>query len=312
MQVPKYLYKILSFRNWQATLNGKVVALSADDRIFIHLSTEDQCERIIAKYWSDAPQYTVLKIDTGMLQGDMRYEVNEGGTTKYYHLYHGFIPIEAIVESRIVFAKPLNIDSSMQHKLDIVQIGDPVLRQKARPLSESEILSEEIQELIHAMKASMRAAPGVGLAAPQVGKDVQLIVVEDMEHSHLTPEQLVERDRVKVPFHVLINPIISIEGTETVEFFEACLSIPLVGIVPRAREIRVVGLDEHANRVEIQAKGWYARILQHEIDHLNGILFIDRARIQSLMTTENYVKLWKEKSISEILTQLSADPIYVP
>ena len=196
--------------------------------------------------------------------------------------------------------------------MNIVQVGEPVLRQRASPLLESEILSEEIQELIQAMKASMRAAPGVGLAAPQIGKGIQLIVIEDMDHSHLTSSQLLERDRIKVPFHVLINPIVYIEGTEIVEFFESCLSIPsLMGIVPRAREVRVVGLDENANPVEIQARGWYARILQHEIDHLNGILFIDRAKIQSVVTTENYVKLWKEKSIREILSQLSLDPIYV-
>jgi peptide deformylase len=192
------------------------------------------------------------------------------------------------------------------HVLDITEIGDPILRRPARELSPAEILSPEIQELIEEMKATMRAAPGVGLAAPQIGKSIQLVVIEDMNHSHLTPEQLIERQRFPVPLHVLINPRISIEETtDVVEFFEGCLSIPvLLGVVPRAESVRVEYLNEHAQPVVIHAKGWYARILQHEIDHLGGTLFIDRAILPTLMTTDNYMKLWQGKSVKEIQAHL--------
>ena len=305
LAVPQYLYKILSLRNWQATQNRNTVALPGEDHDFIHFSKEEQLEKIVAKYWSNVPEYVVLKIDANRLAGEMVYETNPGGSTQYYHLYNGFIPIQAIVESRIVYCTPRSAEHQILHELNIVQMGDPVLRQMARPLSEKEILSQQIQELIQNMKAVMRAAPGVGLAAPQIGQSIQLIVVEDMDHSHLTAQQLLERDRVKVPFHVIINPQIYIEETDTAEFFEGCLSVPVfLGVVPRAKTVRVECLDENANPVVIQARGWYARILQHEIDHLKGILFLDRAHLRTLMTEENYVKLWKEKNIGAVKTGL--------
>ena len=102
-QAPPYLYKILSLRNWQATQRGKAVQLSAEDEAFIHLSTEDQLERILGKYWADAPQFVILKIDTTQLKGRLVLEANPGGTTKYYHLYDGSIPVHSIVEAKIVY-----------------------------------------------------------------------------------------------------------------------------------------------------------------------------------------------------------------
>ncbi len=156
------------------------------------------------------------------------------------------------------------------------------------------------------MKATMRAAPGVGLAAPQIGKSLQLAVIEDMDHSHLNAEQLAVRNRYPVPFHVIINPRLYIEeSTNIPEFFEGCLSVPeFVGVVPRAESVRVECLNERGEPVVIQAKGWYARILQHEIDHLNGTLYIDKAQLPTLMTTENYVKLHKDKNVKEIQAAL--------
>lgn len=292
-QSPRYLYKILSLRNWLATQNRKTVQLSAEDNAFIHFSTEDQLERIVGKYWSDAPQLVILKIDSTKLEGRLAFETNAGGTTKYYHLYDGFIPFNSILESKIVYQQPIEVCD--RQNLDIVQVGHPVLRQTARELSVEEIISPEIQTLIETMKATMRAAPGVGLAAPQIGKSLQLVVIEDMDHSHLSAEQLAERDRHPVPFHVIINPRIYIEeSTDKAEFFEGCLSVPeFLGVVPRAKSVRVDCLNERGEPIVIQAKGWYARALQHEIDHLNGTLFIDKAQLPTLTTTENYVKLHK-------------------
>ena len=303
-QSPQYLYKILSLRNWQATQTRKTAQLSAEDDAFIHFSTQDQLQRIIGKYWADAPQLVILKIDSKKLEGRLVFETNPGGTAKYYHLYDGIIPFNSIVESKIVYQQP--IDTRDLQKLDIVQVGHPVLRQIARELSVEEIVSPEIQELIEIMKATMRAAPGVGLAAPQIGKPLQLAVIEDVDHSHLNAEQLAVRDRYPVPFHVVINPRLYIEeSTDNAEFFEGCLSVPeFVGIVPRAKSVRVECLNERGKPVVIQAKGWYARILQHEIDHINGTLYIDKAQLPTLITTENYVKLYKDKTVQEIQAAL--------
>ncbi len=296
---PEYLYKVLSYRHWQATEHRKTVTLSAEDDAFIHLSTEEQLDRIISKYWSTVLQFVVLKLATDKLEGELKYEANLGGSTKYYHLYQGFIPFRSIVEAKIMFGSPSAV---CQEVLEVVQLGDPVLREPARELSKEEILSPEIQRLIEEMKGTMRAAPGVGLAAPQIGRALQLIVIEDMDHTHLTTEQISEREREKVPFHVVINPRMEIEEQEKVAFFEGCLSVPeLIGIVPRAKSVKVQCLNERAEPVFIEAKGWYARILQHEIDHLNATLYIDRVILPTLMTEGNYMKQWKKKTIKEIL-----------
>lgn len=188
--------------------------------------------------------------------------------------------------------------------LDILQAGNPVLRQTARELSSEEILSAPIQKLIEQMKFTMHNAPGVGLAAPQIGESLQLIVIEDRAEylQKAPPELLALQERKPVAYHVVINPKITLlkeSGEKT--FFEGCLSIAgFVGFVPRALEVQVTCLNEHAEPVEINARGWYARILQHEIDHLQGKLCIDHARSRSWMTIDNYIKYWRDKSIEEI------------
>src|SRR5439155_18781081 len=111
-------------------------------------------------------------------------------------------------------------------RLKILQAGEPVLRVGARELSADEIRSPRIQDLIVRMRDTMRDAPGVGLAAPQIGESLQLAVIEDPPalHAGMTPEQLAERERAAVPFHVLINPRLRPEGTEVVLAYEGCLS----------------------------------------------------------------------------------------
>jgi peptide deformylase len=153
--------------------------------------------------------------------------------------------------------------------LKIVQTGDPVLREAARPLTPADVAKAETQHLIELMRETMRDAPGVGLAAPQVGVPLQLAVIEDVGESEA-------QERKPVPFHVIINPRLTL-GEEQVEQYEGCLSVEgFQALVPRARTVTVEALDHRGEAVTIRAAGWYARILQHEIDHLNGTLYIDR------------------------------------
>jgi peptide deformylase len=187
-------------------------------------------------------------------------------------------------------------------RLKIAQVGDPVLRQVARPLTAEEIASHEIQALITHMRETMRDAPGVGLAAPQVGVSLQLAVIEDREEylKDVAAEQLAERERKPVTFHAIINPEIIELPDATVEFFEGCLSLAgFSALVPRARSMRVECLDENGLPRVIEASGWYARILQHEIDHLRGNLYIDRMRSRTFMSLDNWNRFWKNKPLSE-------------
>jgi len=159
--------------------------------------------------------------------------------------------------------------------LEIVQVGHPALREPSRPLTREEILSPALQRLIDDMRDTMRAAPGVGLAAPQIGLGLQLAVMEDL--AHVDPEDANERERHPVPFHVMINPVLTVEDPGPVVFYEGCLSLAGYGArVGRARAVRVDALDERAEPVVLRARGWYARILQHEYDHLQGTMYIDR------------------------------------
>jgi peptide deformylase len=193
--------------------------------------------------------------------------------------------------------------------LPIVQAGDPVLRAPSRPLSLDEIRSTAIQQLIADMRETMRAAPGVGLAAPQVGLGLQLAVIEDAPEyqANATSEELAERERAAVPFHVIINPVITLEPGEPVEFFEGCLSVDgWMALVPRASAVRVEALDENGNDVVLRARGWHARILQHEIDHLHGTLCIDRMDPRTLSSHPNYSKFWRGRSLADVRAGLHA------
>jgi len=192
-------------------------------------------------------------------------------------------------------------------KLKIVQVGDPVLRQQARPVTAQELAGAEMQRLIADMRETMHDAPGVGLAAPQVGLSMQLAVIEDREEylKEASPAILAERERKPVPFHVIANPRIIYAPDPTVVFFEGCLSLPgFSALVPRSRTVRVECLDEHGKPKIIEASGWYARILQHEIDHLAGCLYIDRMRSRTFCTLDNFTRHWKTKTIDEVRSSL--------
>jgi peptide deformylase len=180
--------------------------------------------------------------------------------------------------------------------LKIVQAGDPVLRQRGRNLTREEILSESTQQLIELMRDTMRAAPGVGLAAPQIGQSLQLAVIEDSSEyiESLPADDATARERSPVAFHVIINPELTVVGESAADFFEGCLSLDgFQAVVRRALGVRVSCLNERAEQLTINARGWYARILQHEIDHLNGRLYIDRMDPRTFSTSENLIRFRK-------------------
>ena len=156
---------------------------------------------------------------------------------------------------------------------EIVNLPDPVLRRKARTVTN---FDKNLQSLIDDMVETMRDAPGVGLAAPQVGVSERVIVVEYAE-----PEEVEEGEEpieVEPKLYVMVNPEIVKSSPDTVMGVEGCLSIPtLVGEVERAEEIRIKGFNRRGQPMKLKVDGWLARIFQHEIDHLDGVVFVDRA-----------------------------------
>jgi peptide deformylase len=180
--------------------------------------------------------------------------------------------------------------------LPIIQCGDPVLRRAAEPVDPADLRTARLRRLIAQMRATMEAAPGVGLAAPQVGVSLQLAVLQDSPErwGHLSQEELAARERDALPFTVLVNPAVTpVGGNDLAGFYEGCLSVPgLTALVARYRVVRVEALDEHGQPIDRVFSGWPARIVQHETDHLDGRLYLDRAEPRSLSTADNYVKLW--------------------
>jgi len=165
--------------------------------------------------------------------------------------------------------------------LNIETLTNPILRKKARPVK---TIDAELQELIDNMIETMREANGVGLAGPQVNQQLRLTVVETLPKED-DDGNLVEGSR---ELFVLINPKIVSKSRKMVDGFEGCLSIPgWIGEASRHERIRVRALDRHGKKIRLRLNGWSARIVQHEIDHLDGVLFIDR-----LTSSEN---LWREE-----------------
>jgi peptide deformylase len=187
--------------------------------------------------------------------------------------------------------------------LKIVQAGEPVLRAAASAFPKEQVALAQTQTLIDWMRETMRDAPGVGLAAPQVGLSLQLAVIEDRAEylRDVPPDVLAERERSPVDFHALINPRIVERSDEQVEHYEGCLSLAgFSALVKRSRAVTVEYLDEHGAEHRVEARGWYARILQHEIDHLNGTLYIDRMEPRSFTNLENMGRHWKSMTIPAV------------
>ena len=166
----------------------------------------------------------------------------------------------------------------------IVTLPDPVLRRKARPISK---FDGNLQTLIDDMIETMRDAPGVGLAAPQVGISDRLIVIEYGEEEENENGEIVEQPK---KLYVMINPEIVKVSEEKEMGVEGCLSIPgLVGEVERYSTLQIKGLNRRGQPTKVKAEGWLARIFQHEIDHLDGVVYPDRA-----------TKVWKPSADEEV------------
>jgi peptide deformylase len=170
--------------------------------------------------------------------------------------------------------------------LKVARMGHPVLRAKARPLERSEIRSAPIQTLIDDMIETMAEYHGVGLAAPQVHEGFRLFVAALDEGD----------DEEETEPIAVINPEITVVGSDVIEDWEGCLSIPDIrGRVPRARQIKVRAFDRTGTRIELSAHDFPARVIQHETDHLDGVLFFDRMKtLESMTFLDEYARYWRK------------------
>lgn len=166
--------------------------------------------------------------------------------------------------------------------LPIVQVGDPVLRRPATPY-DGQLDGPVLAALLEALRETMREAPGVGLAAPQVGLGLAIAVVED--EWPVDPDVAAARERAPVPYRVLVNPSYEPVGSERVAFYEGCLSVAgWQAVRARWRSVRLTGADEAGRALDEVLHGWPARIVQHETDHLVGRLYVDEAEMRSLLS----------------------------
>jgi peptide deformylase len=187
--------------------------------------------------------------------------------------------------------------------LKIARMGHPVLRTKARALDRTEVRGATIQRLIDDMIETMHEYHGVGLAAPQIHESLRLFVAS-LDHGTRDADDAGDAgdagldddsdESAEAEPIAIVNPEITVVGSDVVEDWEGCLSIPDIrGRVPRAREIRVRGLDRNGDRLVLRARGFAARVIQHETDHLDGVLFFDRMKaFDSLTFLDEYSRYW--------------------
>ncbi|MEW5974524.1 MAG: peptide deformylase [Acidobacteriota bacterium] len=172
--------------------------------------------------------------------------------------------------------------------LKVAKLGNPILRESAGKVPRQEISSREIQCLIQNMIETMREYQGVGLAAPQVHESLQIIVIEELAGT---------KGEAETPLTVLVNPSLSVISERQFEDWEGCLSIPdLRGLVPRYEQIEVQGYNPLGQTVRFQARGFYARVIQHECDHLEGKVFLERMRnLESLTYLQEFSRYWQKE-----------------
>jgi peptide deformylase len=174
--------------------------------------------------------------------------------------------------------------------LKVARLGHPVLRAGARPLTAKEVATPEVQRLIEDMVETMREYNGVGLAAVQVHEPLQIAVLEVAENPRYPAKPA-------VPLAVLINPLIEPLEQAAEADWEGCLSVPdMRGRVPRYTKLRVRALDHEGRELDFIASGFHARVIQHEFDHLNGKVYLDRMPdLSTLAHLQEYLRYWAEK-----------------
>ena len=172
----------------------------------------------------------------------------------------------------------------------VCQIGDPILRQKSKPVQFDYMLSQEFNQLVELMVKTMRDKKGVGIAAPQVGASLRVIAVEFNGH-HLQQNLKkfgangVQKMQMQLfPLKVVVNPEVKIIDPTTVAFKEGCLSMEgYSAIVPRVKEVQISGQSTTGEKLKFNIAGWMARVFQHEMDHLDGHLFVDSMQYKTLI-----------------------------
>jgi peptide deformylase len=175
--------------------------------------------------------------------------------------------------------------------LKLYQVGQPILRKKAKTLTAAKLKSKHTQDIIDFMVSTLRDAPGVGLAAPQVGEALKIVIIEDKAKYH----QPIPKDLL------LINPEIEVIDESNNVYFEGCLSLDgYVAAVPRHKSVRVKAIDRNGKSLSFIAKDWQARIVQHEMDHLEGKIYIDMMLKNSFMNLNNFSKLWRKAKQADI------------
>ena len=172
---------------------------------------------------------------------------------------------------------------------EVLRMGHPVLREKAKPIEQTG--TPELRQLIADMKETMAAKNGAGLAAPQIGVS-QRVVIFGVDKNPRYP------DAEEVPFTVLVNPKITMLTREVESDWEGCLSVPgMRGVVPRYTKLRYTGTDEEGNPIDRVAEGFHARVVQHECDHLDGILYPQR--MQDMSTFGFTKELFPDEEIAD-------------
>ncbi|MDT0545003.1 MULTISPECIES: peptide deformylase [Streptomyces] len=204
-------------------------------------------------------------------------------------------PLPELVDALLAGPRPL----------PIVSAGVPVLRRPALPY-EGQLSDGQLDRLVVAMRETMHAAPGVGLAAPQIGIPLRIAVIEDP--AEVSAEVREARGRVPLTFRVLVNPSYEPVGDpgRRVAFFEGCLSVPgWQAVVARPERIRLRGQDERGRVLDEEFAGWPARIVQHETDHLDGMLYLDRAETRSLASARSVAELWSQPTPADAARALN-------
>ncbi len=199
------------------------------------------------------------------------------------------------------------VEAAAEGVAPIVRAGHPALRVTAQAY-DGQLADDELAALVAVMHRTMRHAPGVGLAAPQIGLPLAIAVVED---PGVSDERVAEvRERVRVEARVLVNPAYEAADDERAAFYEGCLSVPgYQAVVARHRRVRLTGQDETGAALDEVLTGWPARIVQHETDHLRGTLYLDRAELRSLAAADELGLRWASEPRPEAASAALGFPL---